>query len=115
MTHHTFEGYMGAKRKALVEKVGYDSKNAAHLIRLLRMGIEFLNEGILYVKRQDASQLLEIKCGEWTLEQVKHEADFLFKQAQIAYLNSKLPNDVNHEKINKLLIEIFQSHFYENK
>jgi len=34
-------GYMGKKRRELVMRVGYDAKNAAHLIRLLRMGIEF--------------------------------------------------------------------------
>src|SRR4029079_2658 len=29
-------GYMGQKRRELVRRVGYDAKNAAHLIRLLR-------------------------------------------------------------------------------
>jgi len=52
---------MGAKRKSLVEKFGYDTKNAAHLILLLRMGIEFLSVGVLHVKRHDAQELLEIK------------------------------------------------------
>jgi len=42
---------MGKKRRELVMRVGYDSKNAAHLIRLLRMGIEFLTEGTMYVER----------------------------------------------------------------
>src|SRR6266540_108313 len=34
MTHYKFEGHMGQKRKSLVDKFGYDTKNAAHLIRL---------------------------------------------------------------------------------
>jgi hypothetical protein len=46
-------GYMGQKRRELVRRVGYDAKNAAHLIRLLRMGIEFLTEGTLHVERAD--------------------------------------------------------------
>jgi predicted nucleotidyltransferase len=37
-----FSGYMGEKRKAMVRKYQYDVKNAAHLIRLLRMGAEFI-------------------------------------------------------------------------
>ncbi len=57
-------GYMGEKRRELVRRVGYDAKNAAHLIRLLRMGIEFLTEGTLYVERADAAELLSIKRGE---------------------------------------------------
>jgi predicted nucleotidyltransferase len=106
MTHHAFEGYMGAKRKQLVEQFGYDTKNAAHLIRLLRMGIEFLTDGVLYVERHDAQQLLEIKCGEWTLEQVKAESDRLFATAEQAYISSVLPNGPDMEKINLLCIGV---------
>jgi predicted nucleotidyltransferase len=111
MTHHEFHGRMGAKRKALVEKYGYDTKNAAHLIRLLRMGIEFLTDGQLYVLREDASQLLEIKRGEWTLEQVKTEADKGFAMAEQAYINSKLPIGPNKEKINDLTVNVIESCF----
>lgn len=57
---------MGERRKALVRRHGYDTKNAAHLIRLLRMGIEFLQSGELLVDRSghDAGELLAIKRGE---------------------------------------------------
>ncbi len=104
MEHYKFEGYMGDKRKQLIEKFGYDTKNAAHLIRLLRMGIEFLSEGKLYVEREDACQLISIKKGEWTLEKIKNEADYLFKQGQQAYMKTKLPNEPNYEAAEKLLI-----------
>jgi len=106
MTHSACEGYMGAKRKALVDKFGYDCKNAAHLIRILRMGIEFLGDGELRVMRGDAQQLLEIKRGEWSIEQVKTEADRLFIVAEQAYSMSKLPDKPDHEKINKLCIRL---------
>jgi hypothetical protein len=111
MTHLAFKGYMGAKRKELVEKFGYDTKNAAHLVRLLRMGIEFLNEGRLYVERPDAPQLLEIKRGEWTLEQVKAEADRLFKRAEEAYDRTSLPNHPATEEVEKLCVDILKEHF----
>jgi hypothetical protein len=84
-------GYMGAKRRELVRRVGYDAKNAAHLIRLLRMGVEFLVEGELHVARADAENLLEIKRGEWTIDRVKEEAERLFKLAEEAYIRSSLP------------------------
>lgn len=111
MTHCKHQGYMGEKRKRLVEKFGYDTKNASHLIRLLRMGIEFLIEGYLHVKRKDSSQLLEIKRGEWSLEQVKKEANHLFKLAEEAYVRSSLPNKPDTEKINELCIKILESKF----
>jgi len=114
MTHSACEGYMGKKRKELVKKFGYDTKNASHLIRLLRMGIEWLNSGELQVIRTDAQQLLEIKRGEWSLEQVKKEADRLFISAETAYTMSKLPEKPDHEKLNKLCLELIH-HWLEKK
>jgi predicted nucleotidyltransferase len=109
MTHFVGRGYMGEKRGKLVEKYGYDTKNAAHLIRLLRMGIEFLTDGILNVEREDAAQLLEIKKGEWTLLQVEKEAERLFRLAEIAHIHSKLPVEPAYEDINDLSIEVIRS------
>jgi len=109
MTHMKFEGYMGEKRKRLVEKHGYDTKNASHLIRLLRMGIEYLTDGRLYVKRKDASQLLDIKRGEWKLENVQKEADRLFVLAEEAYVRSTLPVEPDRKKVNELCVEIMKS------
>jgi len=106
MEHAACKGYMGEKRKKLVEQFGYDTKNAAHLVRLLRMAIEFLGTGKFIVKRPDASQLLDIKNGVWTLEEVKAEAELLFYQAEQAYKNSSLPETIDREKVNALAIAI---------
>lgn len=117
MTHLAFHGYMGDKRKQLVEKFGYDTKNAAHLIRLLRMGIEFLNDGILYVDRGragDAPMLLSIKRGEWTLDRVKEEAERLFKRAEEAYDRCKLPRSVDTKKADELCIEVVRMALKQN-
>ena len=112
MTHLAFKGYMGDKRKRLVEKFGYDTKNAAHLIRLLRMSIEFLREGTLHVDRGevgDATQLIGIKKGEWALERVQKEADVLFKRAEQAYDECKLPAGPNHDEANDLVKRVVAS------
>lgn len=107
MEHAEFSGYMGTKRKELVKKYGYDCKNASHLIRLLKMCIEFLTEGKLYVKRtSDASELLSIKRGEWTLKRVKQRAEELFGLCEIAYIHSTLPNEPDYERVNKLCLDI---------
>jgi predicted nucleotidyltransferase len=114
MQHQAFEGYMGEKRKQLVEKHGYDTKNAAHCIRLLRLGIEFLNEGTLYVDRskKDGPELLAIKRGEWTLNKVKSEAERLFKRAEEVYDQSQLPAEPNKDQVNELLMQILKPHFF---
>jgi len=93
--YQEYHGHMGEKRKKLVDKFGYDTKNAAHLIRLLRMGIEFLKDGELYVERFDAGELLSIKRGEWALEAVNKEAERLFGLIDKAYVESLLPKEAN--------------------
>jgi predicted nucleotidyltransferase len=74
-----YEGYMGAARKALFDKHGYDPKNAAHLVRLARMGAELAEGQDLRVWRGgedgDAAELLAIKRGEWPLERVLAAVD----------------------------------------
>lgn len=108
-------GFMGAKRKAIVDKFGYDTKNASHLIRLLRMGIEFLKDGELYVYREDAPQLLDIKLGKWTLEKVKMESDRLFKMSEEAYLKSTLPAKPDSKMINQLCVNVIQTAHQERR
>ena len=113
MDKSVYKGYMGKKRKALVDKLGFDSKNASHLIRLLRMSIEFLREGKLYVDRGniDALELLDIKTGRWSLEQIKNEADKLFIEAKTAFNKSTLPEEINYKKVNEMCVKILRSHF----
>ena len=105
--HGHFSGYMGEKRKAMVRKYQYDVKNAAHLIRLLRMGIEFLETGNLQVFRSsDADELMRIKRGGWTLDQVKENADALFGRIEEARARSPLPPAPDEAAANALLMDI---------
>jgi len=109
-----FKGYMGAKRKELVKRHGYDAKMAAHAIRLLRMGAEFLETGALRVYRdEDADEIRSIKRGEWTLEDVRAEADRGFARAKEALEKSPLPDRPDFEAAERLLIEITLSIWQE--
>lgn len=102
-----FSGYMGEKRKAMVRKYQYDVKNAAHLIRLLRMGAEFLATGQLNVYRtDDAEELKLIKRGGWTLEQVKAEAARLFGGIEASRARSTLPEGPDTAAAEKLLLDL---------
>lgn len=106
-----FSGYMGEKRKAMVRKYQYDVKNAAHLIRLLRMGSEFIATGTLQVYRtSDADELKVIKRGGWTLDQVKAEAERLFAGVNAARAGSPVPPEPDVRAANELLITLHR-HF----
>jgi hypothetical protein len=106
-------GYMGDKRKRLVLEHGYDAKNAGHLIRLLRMCIEFLQTGELQVYRTDAEELLDIKRGKWELSWVKEHAAELFVQAKEARDKSTLPSEPDREGAEKMLVQILRKHVVE--
>jgi len=114
MTHSACKGYMGKKRKELVERFGFDCKNAAHLIRLLLMGIEFLKEGKMNVTRPDAEQIKEIKKGEWSLDKVTETVKSLFGIVQETYIRSPLPPNPNRNKIHQLCIKIARKHLKRN-
>ena len=115
MEHSVTKGYMGEKRKKLVEKYFFDPKNASHCIRLLKMGVEFLSSGELNVFRHDATMLLDIKTGKWSLEEIKLEAERLFKLADEAYVRSKLPEKPDYKKINKIVINVMRDYLFDLK
>ncbi len=111
MTSGAFKGYMGAKRKALVETYGFDLKNAAHAVRLLHMGCEYQKSGRLTVRRVwDRQMLIEIKRGEWTLSMIKeHVADRLHSM-EAAREESVLPLAIDMQKVEELAVSLMRSH-----
>ena len=62
-------------RSELEEKYGFDTKHAMHLVRLLRMGVEALRDEGIVVKRPDAKELLDIRNGKWTYNEIVEYAE----------------------------------------
>lgn len=112
MTHGAHQGYMGGKRKKLVEKFGYDVKHASHLIRLLKMGIEFLATGELSVMREDNTYLVDIKNGKYPLEYIQSESKRLFDLAENGFIHSKLRTRVDQEAAEQLLVGILKDQLF---
>ncbi len=105
MTHFEYKGYMGEKRKSLVQKFGYDCKNAAHCVRLLATAIDLLKTGELIVYREkDKDTLIEIKTGKWSLESVKEYAEKLMTEFEKLAPMSKLSPEVDRNKLETILL-----------
>lgn len=104
-----YHGYMGEKRRALVDKFGYDTKNASHLIRILRQGINFMQTGELEVYRSDAEELVAIKRGEYSFDTVRRMAEELDHALGRAGEKSKLPEAPNWDAINKLAVHMYET------
>lgn len=100
-----YRGYMGAKRKALVDAHGWDCKNGSHLVRLLHMGCEYLATGRMTVKRTwDRDFLIAIKRGDYPLADVQAHAEAWFQRCDEAYANSPLPEACNVQGIEHLMM-----------
>ncbi|WAH36043.1 nucleotidyltransferase domain-containing protein [Alicyclobacillus dauci] len=91
-------GHHGVHRD-LIDKWGYDTKNAMHLVRLYRMGYEALTDGVIRVGRPDAEELLEIRNGAWSLQQVEQFAEEMNRKCEAALAETKLPDEPDTERI----------------
>lgn len=93
-------------RAELEARFGYDTKHAMHLIRLMRTGLELVETGELRVRRPDASELVSIRDGALTYEELITEARELENRMAAALPSSPLPERVNELKIDDLLFQI---------
>ena len=93
-------------RSELEARYGYDTKHASHLVRLLRTGLEILRDGKLLVRRPDAEELMAIRNGKMTYEELMETATGLQEQMEVAYGESKLPKSAPMEEIDQLLFDL---------
>jgi uncharacterized protein len=94
-------------RSVLEEQFGYDTKHAMHLVRLLRMGAEALETGVLNVRRPDAEELLSIRNGAWTYEQVVEYAEMMDNHVRtVLYPKTSLPKKPNIKLAAELVMNI---------
>lgn len=93
------------KRFKIIEQYGYDTKQAMVGIRSLRMGKEILTKGMVIVRRSDAQELIDIRNGKYTENQIVDMATALNEELKAARDLSTLPEEPNYQKIEKWLID----------
>jgi predicted nucleotidyltransferase len=94
-------------RSELEEKYGYDTKHAAHLVRLMRMGKEALQNGEIVVKRPDADELINIRNGSWKYEELIEYAEYMDHEIRENwYKNTNLPKYQDLKFAAQLLMDI---------
>ena len=111
-SRQAYEGYMGEKRKAVVNKYGFDTKNASHAVRLLTMCKEALETGSMNVYRtKDRELLIDIKQGKFKKDEITLMAKSILKEVDIAYDEySFLPNFGNLTLANDIVKRILKQH-----
>lgn len=93
-------------RGEVEKKHGYDTKNALHLVRLMKMAREILEEGKVLVKRPDAKELLEIRNGAWSYEKLITWAKEQDQSLEETYKKSTLRHKPDMKYINSLCVEL---------
>jgi len=106
-------GYMGTKREAIVKEHGFDIKNGAHCLRLLYGAIYLAHHGKLQVFLEEPAKtiVMEVKRGLWSLEAIKRHADRLYHTFEVAKNQSKLPDQVDRDVINRILQDVIKTHW----
>lgn len=104
--YRTWQRERNPKRAELEAKVGFDSKHGMHLVRLLKMAKEILTTGEVIVKRPDREELLAIRNGAWTYEQLVEWAEKADEALNDLYAKSALPHAPPREKLDALCVEI---------
>jgi uncharacterized protein len=106
--HNTEHSVPGSTRYERIQKFGYCTKNAMHLVRLLRMCREILETGQVNVKRKDAAELLSIRNGAWTLKELCEYAEQEDKDLDEVCRKSSLPEEPDMKEIDRRTVELMQ-------
>lgn len=94
------------QRPEYIGKYGYDTKAAMHGLRLLYECLELMTHKTITLPRPEKDLLIEVRCGEWTLEQVLVHAKKLNAEIEAAVPHSPLPENVDRELISKLVAQM---------
>lgn len=87
-------------------KSNYDCKNVMHCVRLLHMGKELVEgKGFNVVRTWDRDFLLDIRNHKYEYEEIMAYVENLFEEVNSKIATCPLPDTVDKEKVNELLIK----------
>jgi len=97
-----------ADRAALEAAHGYDTKHAAHLVRLLRMALEIVRTGEVHVWRGDldGDELQAIRAGAWTYDALEAWAEATATQLNAEARDCPLPRRPDLEALEALTVRL---------
>ncbi|MCP5021470.1 MAG: hypothetical protein GY930_06810 [bacterium] len=109
-----YQGWKANRNSARAEleaKHGYDTKHGAHLVRLLRMGLEIARTGECIVWREghDGEELRAIRGGAWSYEELLEWSNTRsLELRQLKRETMVVPARPDHEAIDALCMELVE-------
>lgn len=98
------------KRQEDITEHGYDTKFGYHLIRLVLEAEQILTDHDLDITRS-REILKAIRCGEWTLDQLKEYFYTKERTLEELYVKSTLRERPDEQAIKNLLIQCLEHHY----
>ena len=99
-------------RAAMEAQHGFDTKHAMHLVRLMRMGHEVLTTSEVHVWRHDREELLSIRNGAWSYEQLVKYAEEMDRKLGAAMEASALPKTADRKLIDQLCCDVIEDYVF---
>ena len=85
---------------------GYDAKNMMHTVRLLQQAKEILSKSALQIQRPNREELLRIKNGAYSYDELFVWSQKLFQEVQELSLHSLLPVAPDQDKLRQQLVDM---------
>lgn len=101
----------GEKGREAIERHGYNTKDAGHVIRVLGQCADLLRTGTFVFPRPNAAELLEIKTGQWTEERVRARAEQLIAELRGLEASSSLPDEPDFDAVSTRVAGIVEGYF----
>lgn len=102
-------GQMNVKRPELVERYGFDTKYAGHIIRLGFQGIDYMTTGRFPIPMPDVQRdyILAVRTGQVAENEVLTKAGELEAELKDAIDSTLLPDEPAFGAVNKFLIHAY--------
>lgn len=106
-------GQRNITRPELVEAYGYDTKYAAHVVRLGLQGQELLRTGriTLPMPVQERELVLKIRTGRFSLAEVSEKIIGAERQLDVAYTESSLNAHPNQQHVEHWMLDAYRNHW----
>lgn len=92
-----------------------DGKNMMHFMRLIMIGKEIAEGKGINIRRPDAVELLKIRKGEVSLQELFDKSDELLLEMKEAFKIANLPDEISHRYIHNLLVKIRKTFYHQKK
>jgi len=105
----------GVKGKKLIEKYGYNTKDAMHVIRTLQQCIEILETGELTLPRPNAASLVNILNGGYSLDAIKTVAESYLSNIRNLENKTSLPQKPDVHLVSRNVKHIVRGWIYSKR